>query len=145
MYHLLLYTIIIDCSFWYDTTRLPILECRGIWLMRISMCLVVAWSLFAGLPLRPSYTSDTLLPVMCGAMDVSSTRYGVLDTSLLKALKLERFVICATPTATHTGFNSLKLYVFADTQILQLVSKGYRLPPPSGCPKTIYNLMIDTW
>ncbi|CAI8022487.1 Ephrin type-A receptor 4a (Fragment), partial [Geodia barretti] len=37
---------------------------------------------------------------------------------------------------------------FETTQIRKvcnLVSKGYRLPPPSGCPKTIYNLMIDTW
>ena len=22
---------------------------------------------------------------------------------------------------------------------------GYRLPPPPGCPKKIYQLMIDTW
>lgn len=30
-------------------------------------------------------------------------------------------------------------------QTIKLVDGGYRLPPPPGCPRTIYDFMIDCW
>lgn len=30
-------------------------------------------------------------------------------------------------------------------QAFEKVTEGYRLPPPPGCPKEIYNLMISCW
>lgn len=30
-------------------------------------------------------------------------------------------------------------------QVLQLIDSGYRLPPPPGCPKAIYGLMMQCW
>ena len=26
-----------------------------------------------------------------------------------------------------------------------MIESGYRLPPPSGCPRTIYQIMMDCW
>ena len=31
------------------------------------------------------------------------------------------------------------------SQTLELVESGFRLPPPSGCPKEVYKLMIKCW
>ena len=28
---------------------------------------------------------------------------------------------------------------------LKMVDSGYRLPPPPGCPKEIYKMMIQCW
>ena len=28
---------------------------------------------------------------------------------------------------------------------MRLVDSGYRLPPPPGCPKPMYKLMIQCW
>ena len=89
----------------YTITRLLILECRGILLMMISMCLMEELSQFAGLPLRPSLINNTPQPVMCGATAVYSMRYGASDTNLLRQLKLERYVPCETNAhICHTGF-----------------------------------------
>ena len=73
-------------STWYLIfhDRLLILECRGILLMMISMCLMEELSQFAGLPLRPSLINNTPQPVMCGVMAVSSMKSGALDTNLLR-------------------------------------------------------------
>ena len=30
-------------------------------------------------------------------------------------------------------------------QVVQLVDSGYRLPPPPGCPRVIYELMMYCW
>ena len=30
-------------------------------------------------------------------------------------------------------------------QAVQQISRGYRLPPPPGCHKAIYQLMINCW
>ena len=30
-------------------------------------------------------------------------------------------------------------------QAIELLSTGYRLPPPPGCSKLLYKLMIDCW
>ena len=30
-------------------------------------------------------------------------------------------------------------------QIFPMLKSGYRIPPPAGCPKLIYQLMIQCW
>ena len=30
-------------------------------------------------------------------------------------------------------------------QVLKLLEENYRLPPPPGCPRAIYDLMIQCW
>jgi len=30
-------------------------------------------------------------------------------------------------------------------KVMKLVKRGYRLPPPPGCPKAMYELMINCW
>ncbi len=30
-------------------------------------------------------------------------------------------------------------------QAMKLVMSGYRLPPPPGCPKAVYSIMIQCW
>ena len=30
-------------------------------------------------------------------------------------------------------------------QAMKLVDRGYHLPPPPGCPKAMYGLMIKCW
>ena len=39
----------------------------------------------------------------------------------------------------------LRTTVFIIIQAVQQISRGYRLPPPPGCPKAIYQLMINCW
>ena len=36
-------------------------------------------------------------------------------------------------------------YVHLSIQVLRRVGSGYRLPPPPGCPKAIYSIMIQCW
>ena len=33
----------------------------------------------------------------------------------------------------------------SNAECLKLVDKGIRMPPPPGCPRNIYKLMIDCW
>ena len=40
----------------------------------------------------------------------------------------------------HTPFEER-----SNVECLQLVDKGIRMPPPPGCPRIIYKLMIDCW
>ena len=35
--------------------------------------------------------------------------------------------------------------VYCMLQTITLVESGYRLPPPPGCPRAVYQLMIDCW
>ena len=63
-------------------------------------------------------------------------RYGAWDTNHLKDTQINRYE------------NRLRLYVhlmLAFLQVMRLVGEGYRLPPPPGCPKAIYSLMIKCW
>ena len=30
-------------------------------------------------------------------------------------------------------------------QAIEKIDSGYRLPPPSGCPRAIYRMMIKCW
>ena len=32
-----------------------------------------------------------------------------------------------------------------NVQIVAVINSGYRLPPPSGCPRFMYKLMIRCW
>ena len=34
---------------------------------------------------------------------------------------------------------------YSNLDCIKLVNEGVRLPPPSGCPRAIYELMIDCW
>ena len=33
----------------------------------------------------------------------------------------------------------------ANAEVLQQVEKGYRMPPPPGCPDALYKIMLDCW
>lgn len=32
-----------------------------------------------------------------------------------------------------------------NAEVLQQIDKGYRMPPPTGCPELLYQIMLDTW
>jgi len=32
-----------------------------------------------------------------------------------------------------------------NAEVLQQIDKGYRMPPPNGCPELLYQLMLDCW
>ena len=39
-----------------------------------------------------------------------------------------------------------KLFVGKNNrQVIDLIDTGYRLPPPPGCPRAVYQIMIDCW
>ena len=38
-----------------------------------------------------------------------------------------------------------KLFVGKNNrQVIDLIDTGYRLPPPPGCPRAVYQIMMDT-
>ena len=34
---------------------------------------------------------------------------------------------------------------YSNPETVKMVDLGYRLPPPSGCPRELYQLMIECW
>lgn len=38
-----------------------------------------------------------------------------------------------------------EIFLFLIKQVIEKIDCGYRLPPPPGCPRVIYNLMIQCW
>lgn len=70
--------------------RLVILGCREICLRTGVTLAEEGKSLSSGWPLRRSTGGNTLLPAMCGAMDVCSLRYGVWGENHSEALRLRR-------------------------------------------------------
>ena len=42
-------------------------------------------------------------------------------------------------------YNSLKRVYNFLLQVMQKVASGYRLPPPPGCSRNVYSLMIKCW
>ena len=36
-------------------------------------------------------------------------------------------------------------YDMANEDIIDLVDTGYCQPPPPGCPRAVYKLMVDCW
>ena len=52
----------------------------------------------------------------------------------------------------HIYLNDHKHYlhkcIYSNVSLLQVMEKveaGYRLPPPPGCSRSLYHLMIDCW
>ena len=43
------------------------------------------------------------------------------------------------------GLGEKPFQKMTNIQSLEKVDNGYRLPPPPGCPKEFYNLMIKCW
>ena len=82
-------------------------------------------------------TRNTPLPVMFGALAVCSMRYGVLDTSHLKAFKIPQLDV-------HVMYCRLDKMLLI-LQVIEIVDSGKRLPPPPGCSRVIYELMIKCW
>ena len=62
----------------YITLRLLTLDCHVTWLMTHIMFPMEEWFPLSGQLLRLSTSRSTLLPVMCGAMDVCCMKYGAL-------------------------------------------------------------------
>ena len=67
-------------------------------------------------------------------------RYGVWDTNHMKRLLTQRSII------------QWKQYTLPDTlislyimQAVEMIKNGVRLSPPPGCPRAIYELMIQCW
>ena len=65
-----------------------------------------------------------------------------------------KFLPCLSKIyAVHTViyiYNKLKVIVVLLTvqlyiQVVNLVTEGYRLVPPPGCPRAIYKIMMDCW
>ena len=74
------------------TDRLLTLGCLETWQMPSTIYQRVGPSPSDGLLQRQCTTVSTRLPVTCGAMAVSSMRYGVSDTNPLKAAQTLKFV-----------------------------------------------------
>ena len=45
----------------------------------------------------------------------------------------------------HTCSKSYQSDSVISVQAFRKVSEGARLPPPPGCPRTVYQLMINCW
>ena len=85
------------------------------------------------------YTIEsTQLRVMYGVMVHYCMRYGVLDTNHLRSIQINRYDI------RYFQYLLVILLILL-VQCIRLVDSGYRLPAPSGCPKTIYEIMINCW
>ena len=37
------------------------------------------------------------------------------------------------------------IIIVSSLQTMRLIDEAYRLPPPPGCPKAMYSLMIQCW
>ncbi len=94
-------------------------------------------------------SASTQQPVMYGALVVSCTRYGVWDTNHLKDLQIFRYANLWYRLSNYI-FTELCLFwffivFFPAWQCMQLVGSGFRLAPPPGCPRPLYELMIRCW
>ena len=84
-------------------------------------------------------TASTLHKVMCGVLVQFCMKYGVWDTNHLRSTPIKRFGIIKYSSNTDSNHNN---YSF---QCVKLVESGYRLPSPPGCPRSVYQIMIDCW
>ena len=78
------------------TPRLQTLDFQGTSQMKHTMCPVEEWFLSGGQLLRLSTSRSTLLPVMCGAMDVCCMRYGALGTNSLMEKTILKLVYASS-------------------------------------------------
>ena len=49
-----------------------------------------------------------------------------------------------TVLAQHSSLSS-SIVLHTTLQAIEKVDSGYRLPPPPGCPKVVYEIMIQCW
>ena len=71
-------------------------------------------------------TRSTPQPVMCGALVCSCMRYGVWDTNHSMGYQTQRWYSYSQPT--KNGF-----------------PQAITLTPPPGCPRAVYQFMMDCW
>lgn len=139
--------------------RLVTLVCRGTYRTMVATLDMEVRCPWSGQPLRQFTGGNTPLPVMCGATVVSCLRYGVWAVNRSEELKAQRYIashlIIGSEQNTEEAqsfmchLKSMKwdsmLTINCISQALNLIDGGFRLPPPPGCPFTIYNLMIKCW
>ena len=77
--------MILSGTHYNNYLRLVTFGCHVIWKMKTTTCPKEGKCQSSGQLQRLLPTKNTQQPVMCGAMAVSSMRYGVSDTNLLKA------------------------------------------------------------
>ena len=65
-----------------------------------------------------------------------SMKYGVWDVNPLRTLLTLRYT---------TTINCYILTCNLTLKVVKLIDSGYRLPPPPGCPKVMYRMMIKCW
>ena len=90
--------------------------------------------------LRLCTTTSTRLPVMSGVMAVCSMRSGALDAHPSRHSQTKRSVQLKYVVSTSNFMLTSSIF-----QVIERVDSGFRLPPPPGCPKSIYQLMIQCW
>ena len=105
---------------------------------------------------RPYTTRSTPQPVMCGALGVSCMRFGVSDTSHLKAAIILRYNDTISSVVITKALQIPKLQlspcyqkctisISIIKQVIKMIDRGYRLPPPPGLTKELYKIMIQCW
>ena len=131
---------IIYCFTPFSQIRFLTLGCHVIWNRKTTTCLREEKSQSNGQLQRLFSTKSTQLPVTCGAMAVSSTRYGVSDINLSKVTRTERQEIYSNCVLYH----SHEYYTGC--------SKGGRRIPPTttsrlsrGCIHTYDRLLVGTY
>ena len=82
-------------------------------------------------------------------------RFGALDTNHLKRTHIKRCNSCMAGIMCFIVFNVVDKYALCIVCMIgmlifisffvQLVNSGYRFPPPPGCPRMVYKMMIQCW
>ena len=72
--------------------------------------------------------------------DVAWPKAGLLSCTRLHAYYMHSYM-----TMTIYIDIASDLCVCILFQVVRMVDDGYRLPPPPGCPREIYHLMIQCW
>lgn len=90
----------------------------------------------SGQHLKPYVITNFLQPVMSGAMDACFMSFGALVTSHSPALRIVRYFFASI---VYTS------YIRYIHQVVEVLQTGYRLSPPTGCPRAIYEQMMKCW
>ena len=118
--------------------RLLTLACLELCKTLTTMSLVEGKSLWNGQLQRLSTTRSTPLPVTCGALELSFMKYGQWEASPSSWWQIQRSQ-CKVLQVYCLGHYTIPL------QVYQKIESGYRLPPPPGCPRAVYQTMINCW
>ena len=89
----------------------------------------------SGQHLKPYVLTNILLPVMFGATDVYFMSFGALVTFRFLVLKIARYCYARCGISCNRSPN----------QVVEVLKTGYRLSPPTGCPRAIYEQMMKCW